>query len=339
MESLFGKTLVQLTEIVLKFGLPKFTAKQLADWLYKKNVSTFDEMTNLSKKSREVLSENFQVGLTQPLKFVESKDGTKKYLYKYGEKNYIETAYIPDKERATLCVSCQTGCKMGCKFCMTGKQGFSGNLSVGEILNQIKSLPEFSMLTNLVFMGMGEPMDNLENIINALEILTSDYGFAMSPRRITVSTVGVLPALEKFLQSTQVHLALSVHNPFEDQRRSLMPVQGAQPLKEVLKVIKKYDFHHQRRFSAEYTMIKDYNDSPSHAKELVRILNGIPARVNLIKYNSNQRGEFEASPMNRILEFQNILKSKNITATLRISRGEDISAACGLLSTKELGKN
>ena len=336
MEFLFGKTLSQLCDIVLGVGLPKFTAKQLADWLYKKDVSSFEQMTNLSKKARQMLSENFEVGLTPPMRCVESRDGTKKYLYKYGSSNFIETAYIPDHDRATLCVSCQTGCKMGCKFCLTGKQGFSGNLTTNQILNQIKSLPEFSKLTNLVFMGMGEPMDNIDNVLMALEIITSDYGFAMSPRRVTVSTVGILPALDVFLQQSQTHLALSIHNPFETERRQLMPVQGAQPLLEVLKVIKKYDFSHQRRFSAEYTMINGYNDSIAHAKELVRILNGIPARVNLIRYHANSENGFEPSPMEKIVEFQNILKLKGITATLRASRGEDISAACGLLSTKEL---
>ncbi len=336
MDALFGKTLAELTEIVLRLNLPKFTAKQLADWLYKKDISTIEEMTNLSKKARALLSENFVFGLSAPVKETISKDGTKKYLFQTGENRYVEAAYIPDKDRATLCISCQNGCKMGCKFCNTGLQGFGGNLSVNQILNQIKSLPERNTLTNLVFMGMGEPLDNLENILKALEILTADYGYAMSPHRITLSTVGVLPALKDFLEKSDVHLAVSVHNPFPEERAQIMPIENAQPLEKTIKLIEKYDFRHQRRFSAEYIMIQGFNDSAKHARKLAEILKNIPSRVNLIRYHEHPGSNFKASSEIKIHEFQEILNSRGIITTIRASRGEDIFAACGLLSTKNM---
>jgi len=338
LQPIFGMTLSQLQAVVAELGLPKFTAKQLADWLYKKNITSFDEMSNISKKAKELLSAKYTFGIEAPVKESVSSDGTKKYLYKVGESRYVEAAYIPDRDRATLCVSCQTGCKMGCKFCNTGLQGFGGNLSTNQILNQIKALPEYESLTNLVFMGMGEPMDNLENIMQALEILTADYGFAMSPHRMTLSTVGLVPALSQFLQKTDVHLAISVHNPFPEERAEIMPIEKAQPLRRALDMVRQYDFRHQRRFSAEYIMIQGYNDTPTHARELARILQGIPSRVNLIRYHEHPGSDYKASTDIRIHEFQEILESKGIITTIRASRGEDINAACGLLSTKEMNK-
>ena len=336
---LLGLTLSQLTETTSRIGAPKFVAKQIADWLYKKNVSSIEQMTNLSKKVRAQLEEEFSVGMYPPEKETVSADGTKKYLFRVCNNRFIEAAYIPDRDRATLFVSVQAGCKMGCKFCNTGLQGFGGNLSAQEILNQIVSIPEYSTLTNLVFMGMGEPLDNFDNLLKALEILTAEYGFAMSPRRITVSTVGIIKQLPDFIEKTEVHLAVSLHNPFAEQRAEIMPIENTNPLSKVLEIVKKYDFRHQRRFSAEYIMIKGVNDTPAHARQLVKILDRIPARVNLIRYHAHPGSEFESSPEIRIREFQEILNDKNITATVRASRGEDIFAACGLLSTKELQKN
>ena len=335
---LFGMTLAELQEAVVELKLPKFAAKQIADWLYKKNITSIEEMTNLSKNARQLLQEKYTFGLVPPIKETVSTDGTKKYLYGAGDGRFVEAAYIPDRDRATLCVSCQAGCKMGCKFCNTGLQGFGGNLTVNEILNQIKSLPEYDTLTNLVFMGMGEPIDNLANIMKTLEILTADYGFAMSPHRITLSTVGLLPGLKDFLEKTDVHLAVSVHNPFPDERAKIMPIEKAQPLRKTLELIKKYDFRHQRRFSAEYIMIAGYNDTPRHARELINVLRGIPSRVNLIRYHEHPGSDFRPSAEIRIKEFQEILNASGIIATVRASRGEDIFAACGLLSTKEMGQ-
>ena len=335
-EHLFGKTLEELKDLSDKLGLPSFTGRQLAEWLYKKEVSSFEEMTNLSLKARALLKENYDTGIMSPTDVQVSVDGTKKYLFPALEGKFIETAYIPDGKRHTVCVSSQVGCKMGCLFCMTGKQGFQGNLSSGEILNQYRSIPEWRSITNLVYMGMGEPLDNLEEVLKSLEVLTSDWGFALSPRRITVSTIGITPAMLEFLNRSNAHLAVSLHTPFEEERRKLMPVQQVYPLKEVLKEIKSWDFGRQRRVSFEYILFKDFNDSASHVNELSRILQGIRCRINLIRFHPIPDTPLESPDELTINAFKDKLIAKGITTTIRASRGQDIWAACGLLSTKKL---
>jgi len=336
---LFGKTLTQLQDLVLGLGLPKYTAKQLADWLYKKDVTSIEDMSNLSKNARNILQEKYEIGLIPHNSVSSSSDGTKKYLFPVKNTRFVEAAYIPDKDRATLCVSSQVGCRMGCRFCMTAKQGFQSNLSAGEIVNQIRSLPERESLTNIVYMGMGEPLDNYQNVMQSLEILTSDWGFAMSPRRITVSTIGIVGAMTKFLENSECHLAVSLHTPFDEERRALMPVQNNHPIEEVLKVIRSYDLGRQRRVSFEYIMFKDLNDTPAHVKQLARILDGIRCRINLIRFHPIPDAPYQTSENKTIEEFREALNKKGIRTTLRASRGQDIEAACGLLSTRELNKN
>ncbi|MEA3446365.1 MAG: 23S rRNA (adenine(2503)-C(2))-methyltransferase RlmN [Bacteroidota bacterium] len=336
--ALFGKTLGELKQIVSELNLPKFTAKQIADWLYQKNISSIDQMSNLSKKARLALNEKFSFGLTSHSKVQVSADGTKKYLFTTSQHKFIEAAYIPENDRATLCVSSQVGCKMGCEFCMTGKQGFQAHLTAGEILNQIYSLPEKEKLTNIVYMGMGEPFDNLTEVLKSLEILTSEWGAAMSPRRITVSTIGIIPATKEFLERSNCHLAISLHTPFEDERRKLMPIEKVYPLKDLLKEIKTWDFGRQRRVSFEYIMFKNLNDTPAHVRELSRILSGISCRINLIRFHPIPGTALEGTDAGKMELFKTALENKNITTTIRKSRGEDIFAACGLLSTKEMVK-
>lgn len=335
-EHLFGKTLEELQAVSRHLGLPSYTGLQLAQWLYKKEVRYFDEMSNLSKRARSLLSKSYEPGLRAPEAVQESVDGTKKFLFPALEGKFIEAAYIPESKRATLCLSSQVGCKMGCLFCMTGKQGFQGNLSAGEILNQYRSIPERRSITNLVYMGMGEPLDNLEEVLKSLEVLTSDWGFALSPRRITVSTIGLIPAMRDFLNKSQVHLAVSLHSPYDDERRKLMPVQQVYPLKEVLKEIKSWDFGRQRRVSFEYILFRDFNDSSAHVNELSRILHGIRCRINLIRFHPIPDTPLESPDEEIILRFREKLIAKGITTTIRASRGQDIWAACGLLSTKKL---
>lgn len=336
MEYLFGKTLAQLQELVKDLGLPGYNAKQIAEWLYKKDILSIDEMSNLSKKARALLKENFSFGLTPPDSVSQSMDGTKKYLYPVHGGRFIEAAYIPDKERATLCVSSQVGCRMGCRFCMTARQGFQANLSAGEIVNQVRSLPEREKLTNIVYMGMGEPLDNFQNVMQSLEILTSDWGFAMSPRRITVSTIGIIGTMTKFLEQSECHLAVSLHTPFDDERRMLMPVQNNHPLEEVLKVIRGFDLGRQRRVSFEYILFSGLNDTPRHVNQLARILNGIRCRINLIRFHKIPDSPYYSPDDAAIQAFMDALNRKGIRTTLRASRGQDIEAACGLLSTKKL---
>ncbi len=335
-EPLFGMTLARLRELVSDMGLPSFTARQIAEWLYKKEVTSIDEMTNLSKKVRALLQEKYDFGLTPHDSVSMSGDGTKKYLFPVRDGKFVEAAYIPDRERATLCVSSQVGCRMGCRFCMTARQGFQGNLTAGEIVNQVRSLPERDKLTNIVYMGMGEPLDNFQNVMQSLEVLTADWGFAMSPRRITVSTIGIVGTMTKFLEQSECHLAVSLHTPFDDERRMLMPVQNNHPLEEVLKVIRNFDLGRQRRVSFEYILFDGLNDTPRHVNQLARILNGIRCRINLIRFHKIPDSPYFSPGSNAIQAFMDALNKKGIRTTLRASRGEDIEAACGLLSTKRL---
>ena len=331
---LFGKTLSELQQLVVDLGLPRFTAGQIADWLYKKQISSIDEMSNLSKKNRELLEEKFETGLTAYTKVQISADGTKKYLFPTIQHKFIETAMIPERDRKTVCVSSQVGCKMGCLFCFTAKQGFQGQLTAGEIINQIRSIDEAGEITNIVYMGMGEPFDNLDEVLKSIEILTSEWGFAMSPRRITVSTIGIIPGMLTFLEKSEAHLAVSLHTPFNEERQKLMHVQVAYPIEEVVREIKSWDFGRQRRVSFEYILFEGLNDSPAHVRELARLLDGLKCRINLIRFHPVP-GTPLKSPSEKVMqEFKDALNNKGILTTVRASRGQDIYAACGLLSTK-----
>lgn len=331
---LLGMTLDELTALAKELGLPAFTGKQIADWLYKKHVTDIEEMTNLSKTARNKLNEKFEVGGSAPVAVQTSADGTRKYLFSVSGKQSIETVMIPDGDRATLCVSSQAGCRMGCRFCMTARQGLQVNLSAGEIIGQFSHVEERSRLTNAVYMGMGEPMDNIGEVLKSLQILTSDWGFAWSPRRITVSTIGVLPAMKRFLDESECHLAVSLHNPFDDGRRELMPMQKAYPLEKVIDSIRQYDFTGQRRVSFEYIMFAGRNDLAKHADALARLLQGLECRVNLIRFHTIPDCDLKPSPDTIMERFKNQLMGKGLMTTIRASRGEDILAACGLLSTK-----
>lgn len=335
---LLGMTLDELKEVVSECGLPKFAAKQIADWIYKKKVSSIDYMTNISVANRDILSEKYDVGRIDPTESQISKDGTVKYLFKTNTDKLIESVMIPDDERTTLCISSQVGCKLDCLFCMTGKQGFSGNLTSNEMLNQIYSITESDRLTNAVFMGMGEPLDNFDELSKVLEIMTADYGMGWSPKRITVSTTGMTPKLKLFLDISNAHLAISLHSPFHDQRLSIMPTEKPFPLSEVLDLLRQYDWSHQRRLSFEYIMFKDFNDSNEHSKELVRILKGLDCRVNLIRYHAIPGVSLTTSTNEVMTSFRDYLLSKGVISTIRSSRGEDIFAACGMLSTQKSKK-
>ncbi len=338
MEALFGKTLEELKVTASENGLPGFTAKQMAQWLYQKGVSEIDEMTNLSKDARTKLKEKYEIGRVAPSKEQASVDGTKKYLYPAHKGLFIEAAYIPENDRHTLCISSQIGCKMGCLFCMTGKQGFQGQLTAGEMVNQVISLPESDQLTNVVYMGMGEPMDNIENVLKSLEIFTSDWGMGWSPRRINVSTIGVEPAMRRFIEESDAHLAISLHTPFNEERKKLMPIEQVYPIEEVITALKEYDFGRQRRISFEYIMFDGVNDTPAHVKGLTKLLNGIRCRINLIRFHPIPDSPLRGSSDEKMKWFADQLSKKGLTTTIRRSRGEDIYAACGLLSTKNMLK-
>lgn len=332
-EKLLGKTPEELKAVAQAAGLPLFAGKQLAQWMYEKRAKSFDEMTNISKAGREKLAELFELGVEAPLGLAESSDGTKKYLFPASE-FAVEAVMIPDEERKTLCVSSQAGCKMGCKFCMTGRQGFHGNLTPAQILNQFISVDESAELTNAVFMGMGEPLDNTDNVLRAIEVLTAPWGFAWSPKRVTLSTIGVLPSLRRYLDESRCHLAISIHNPFPDERLELMPVQKAWPVAEVIRMLKEYDWTAQRRVSFEYTMFAGWNDDRRHADALARLLRDIECRVNLIRFHKIPDFPYECASPRAMEAFRDRLNSLGVTCTIRASRGEDILAACGMLAGK-----
>ncbi len=335
MEVLLGKSLTELQEVALHVGLQKFAGKQLADWLYVRRVSSFDEMTNISLKGREALKANYRIGRHAPVREAFSVDGTRKYLFSVGEQ-FVEAVYIPEEDRATLCVSTQAGCKMGCRFCMTGTLGFHGQLSAADILNQIFEIDQLAItnhqspITNLVFMGEGEPMDNLDNVLRALEIMTAQYGPAWSPKRITVSTVGI-PAMKRFLEESECHLAVSMHNPFPAERATIMPAEKLYSITDVVALLKQYDWSHQRRVSFEYICWAGQNDTLRHAKELLRLLKGLNCRINLIRFHAGVDRDFPASNEKSMEFFRDYLTEHGITTTIRKSRGEDILAACGML--------
>ncbi len=336
---LFGMTLNELQQICKNEGLPKFTAKQIAEWLYNKRIDTIEGMTNLSKVSRERLNTKYTVGKIAPQKVSEAKDGTRKYLYKTTQNALIEAVYIPDGDRATLCVSSQAGCRMGCTFCATGRQGLQHSLTAGEIISQIGSLPEFDKLSNLVFMGMGEPLDNMDEVMRAIEIITSEWGWGWSPRRITLSTAGVTRELRRLLNQSEVDIAVSLHNPYSNERAEIMPIEKSYPIREFIEILKEYDFSGQRRVSFEYILMSGKNGSPHHVRELGRLLNGLKCRINIIKFHKIPDSPYFSPDEEKIIRFRNDLTAKGIHTTIRKSRGEDIEAACGLLSTKERAKN
>ena len=331
-EILLGKTPSELKEAALKAGLPSYAGKQLAQWIYARRVRSFDEMTNISKAGREKLKEMYDLGVVLPSACQESSDGTRKYLFPVGEGNAVEAVMIPDDDRKTLCVSSQAGCRMGCRFCMTGRQGFHGNLSVSLILSQFIAIDESAGLTNAVFMWMGEPLDNFDNVMKAIEVLTADWGFAWSPKRITLSTIGVTPALKKYLDGCRCHVAVSLHNPFGEERAQMMPVQKAWDIREVVELLRQYDFTGQRRVSFEYTMFKGLNDDKRHADALVRLLRGLECRVNLIRFHKIPDAPYDSSPAVIMENFRDRISNQGITCTIRASRGEDILAACGMLA-------
>ncbi len=336
---LLGKTLFELKQVAKDLDLPAFAGKQMAEWLYIKHVQSIDEMTNISKINREKLASVYTIGCKTPIDAQRSKDGTIKYLFPTENGKFVETVYIPDEDRATLCVSSQVGCKMNCLFCQTGKQGFEGNLSTTDILNQIYSLPEREKLTNIVFMGQGEPMDNLDNVLRTTDIMTAAYAYAWSPKRITVSSVGVKSKLKRFLEESQCQVAISMHSPIHQQREELMPAERAMSIQEVIGLLRNYDFSHQRRLSFEYIVFGGKNDSIEYAKAIIELVKGLECRVNLIRFHQIPNVPLKGASDETMEKFRDYLTKHGVFTTIRASRGQDIFAACGLLSTAKKDGN
>lgn len=330
---LMEMNLLELKTVAKELGMPAFTGGQMAKWLYTQHITSIDEMTNLSKANREKLKAAYTIGCKKHIDAQYSKDGTIKYLFPTDDGKFVESVYIPDEDRATLCVSSQVGCKMNCLFCQTGKQGFEGNLSATDILNQIYSLPEREKLTNIVFMGQGEPMDNYENVLRTTQIMTADYGYAWSPKRITVSSIGVKTKLKRFLEESDCHVAISMHSPIPAERAEIMPGERGMSIADIVELLRNYDFSHQRRLSFEYIVFKGVNDSERHAKEIIKLLKGLDCRINLIRFHTIPNVPLHGVDDKKMEEFRNYLTQHGVFTTIRASRGQDIFAACGLLST------
>lgn len=341
-KTLLGLTLDELKDVARQLGMPAFTGSQIAKWIYERRVKSIDEMTNISKGNRAKLAESYEIGCMAPIESRHSKDGTVKYLFPVrttdgdtSRKHFVETVYIPEEGgHATLCVSCEVGCKMNCLFCQTGKQGFHGYLTVADILNQAYSIPEADSLTNIVYMGQGEPMDNLDNVLRSTQILTAPYGWAWSPKRITVSSVGLKDKLQRFLNESDCQVAISLHSPIHEQREKLMPAEKGMAIKDVVDLLRDYDFSHQRRLTFEYIVFGGLNDSQTHAREICRLLKGLDCHVNLIRFHQIPNVPLHGASPERMETFRDYLTAHGFYCTIRASRGQDIEAACGLLSTK-----
>lgn len=329
---LCGVNYQELSEITGSAGFNESHNLAVLNAIYKKGIKDLSLISKVPKKLKNILSEIADTGTFAPVASMLSADKTIKYLFTTSDGRSFETVYIPENKRTTVCVSTQSGCRMGCPFCVTSGYGFRGNLTAGEIINQIISLPDAGKVTHVVFMGMGEPMDNIDNVLKACEILTSEWGLSVSPRNITVSTVGITGGVRRFLEESTCNLALSLHSPFPEERRIIVPAEKANPSSEILGLMKSYPVKKSRRLSVAYMMMKDFNDSDLHLDALKTMLKGSAIRVNLLPYHQTGKDKYTSSAVERMLFFKHKLVISGISASIRKSRGADISAACGLLA-------
>ncbi len=329
---LCGLTAEEIFSLIGPAGFTMPHAISIANSLYKRRISEITVFPGIPKKLKEELARVSSSGLFEPVVSEKSSDGTIKYLFRNHEGLEYETVYMPAAKRSTVCVSTQSGCRMGCPFCVTGKFGFHGNLSVNDIVNQVISLPGTAKITHVVFMGMGEPMDNLENVLKACKIITSEWGLAVSPGNVTVSTVGITPGVIKFLEQSDCNLTLSLYSPFPGERQEIIPVEKRYPVQGILEIMKNFKMGKRRRMSIAYVMINKVNDTDSHLRELKNILTGSGIRVNLLPYHSVPGDGNITSTPEKMQYFRHELVMSGISASIRKSRGLDVSAACGLLA-------
>jgi len=332
-KSLCGLSVDDLFNLIGPSGFTRVQAVTVLNSIYKKSITEISQIQKTSKILKNYLINNADTGISRPIASEVSIDKTVKYLFRTETGKVFETVYIPDNKRNTVCVSTQSGCRMNCSFCLTGSYGFHGNLLAGEIINQILSIPESAKVTHVVFMGMGEPMDNIENVMKACDILTAGWGLAISPRNITVSTVGITPGIKKFLVNSDCNLTLSLHSPFSAERKSIVPVEKNYPAHQIIEIMRNYPVRKKRRLSVAYVMIKDMNDTDLHLEGLKVLLEGSKIRVNLIPYHQNIIDTQASSTSERILFFKHNLVVAGISASIRKTRGFDIAAACGLLAS------
>lgn len=332
-----GSDLIDIEEFLGSFGIDKRYSRRLLYWIYRRGVRSFEEINDIPAKILCILSENAITGLNVPIASQTSSDGSVKYLFTTAGGLTHETVYLPDGKRHTVCVSVQSGCRMGCRFCATGRNGWGGNLTAGEIVNQVISIPH--EVTHIVLMGMGEPGDNINEVIRACRILTAEWGLAAGRSRVTVSTVGVTPAVMRLLEETECNITLSLHSPFPEERREVIPAEARWPFAETLALLKDYDNRRKRRFTVAYVMIRDRNDSDRHLEELKRLLAGSGIRVNLLPYHPLEGDDARSSGTDVMIRFKHELVTSGIGASVRKSRGSDIDAACGMLAAKRRERN
>lgn len=331
-KSLCGLSADEIYEIIEPSGFTTGHSVVIANSIYKKRISDISQFDKIPKKLKELLNDIVVSGINFPLASVVSKDNSVKYLFRTGTGKEFETVYIPDKKRNTVCVSTQSGCRMGCTFCATAKYGFNGNLTAGEIINQIISIPKAEKVTHVVFMGMGEPMDNLENVLKACSVITAEWGLALSSKNLTISTVGIMPEIEQFLQKAEYNLALSLYSPFTEERRIAVPAEIKYPVSQIIDIMKGFPVKKKRRLSVAYIMFKDINDTDKHLEELIGVLKNTKIRVNLLPYHTVLNDLLCPSSAERMQYFKHNLITSGVSASIRRSRGTDISAACGLLA-------
>jgi len=328
-----GLSADEILSLISAWGYSYSHALSISNSIYKKKAADINQFSKIPKKLKDQLAEATIIGTIKPVSCQVSTDKTIKYLFRTDTGKEFETVYIPDGRRNTVCVSTQSGCRMGCPFCVTSGYGFRGHLSAGEIVNQIISIPDAHKITHIVFMGMGEPMDNLENVLKACEIITAEWGLAISAKNVTVSTIGIIPGVDKFLLNSNCNLTLSLHSPFPEERKLIVPAENHYPAQNVLELMKNFPLVKKRRMSVAYVMIKDLNDTNRHLDELKKLLLGTKIRVNLLPYHPAQDNSGESSSAGRIQYFKHNLVVSGISASVRKSRGVDISAACGLLAS------
>jgi len=330
-----GLTLEQLQDLLIDLGTQKFRAKQIMKWIYQRGVTDFALMTDQSKELRQQLAAHAYISSWRPEAVEASRDGTKKYLFRLADGESVETVRIPmETEKDTLCISTQVGCAMQCQFCLTGTFGLTRNLTPAEIVNQVCGVLADGPVANIVLMGMGEPLHNLENVVSALKILYLDDGLGYGSRRITLSTCGLVPEMRKLWEMVKVNLAVSLNATTDEVRDLLMPINLRYPLKELMAACRDYPLGPRQKITFEYIMIKGVNDSPADARRLVKLLHGIKAKVNLIPFNEHPGSEFKCPDEETIRAFQSYLLDRQIVAMRRASKGQDISAACGQLKGK-----
>jgi 23S rRNA (adenine2503-C2)-methyltransferase len=330
---LCGTTLDELQRYLVQEGHNIEHASRILISLYRKQIGNTGDIPNVPAALKKSLSEDFVTGIYQPVKVENSIDGTRKFLFRNEEGLEFETVYLPEQKRTTVCISTQAGCRMGCPFCVTGNYGFNGNLSAADMINQVISLPDAEKINHVVFMGMGEPMDNIDEVLQACKILTSDWGLAMGSGNITVSTVGLIPGIVKYMAETDCNLTISLHSPFTEERKMMIPAENRYPFREILQILRSYPVKKKRRLSVAYIMIKDMNDTDAHIHEIINLLKGTSIRVNLLPFHTrNDEGASSSSAL-RMQYFKHNLITSGISASVRRSRGEDISAACGLLAS------